>query len=429
MIAISQHSKQECLLSVLFLLLFLLSCEKANVEIDELRIEEKESMAEVVGRKIVQKRAELIACLQWTPINDVPSNLGVYNAGCTYTGVPYSSTKKINKYVGLDVSFYTFLSAVHNPLSVLYTENINRPPYNGINCASFYGTVCSTAVDFALGIDIPYPSAFFPLLEDFEEVGSTDLNQLKIGDVAHMQGHVFMIYQLHFKGEQVEKVTYLESSGTTTQLITQQSDGFISRIKNSDISFYRYRKIASVNDYYGRENVISGDESLIDIHFNDSLCPNRGDKSVYRVDEEVVIDVFNLNYDNLVIQKEGKTIAEYAVQGATYNLGFLPAGRYSAFLTMNAIQSNTVSFIVAEPIVNVQVSDIVHISFSCEDATPYYCVFTDDVGDFHFIYRFNEIDCKRGFVNLHRLTKRDYYYYKVVFKTEYGTIINNPIKA
>ena len=100
------------------------------------------------------RRADQITKLCWTPLAQVPTQGGYFNQGRTVKGVPYSSVKEMEKFVGQYVSFYTFMTAVSNPKSVLYTENVKEPPYHGTNCSTFYGTVCSIAVNYVLGLPI-----------------------------------------------------------------------------------------------------------------------------------------------------------------------------------------------------------------------------------------------------------------------------------
>src|SRR5690349_14342584 len=88
------------------------------------------------------ERARALSQLQWTPVADtMPSRRGGYfEKGKQYTGAPYSSVRSVGRYIGFDISVPTFLAAVENPHSVLYTENLTgKVP----NAALYYGTVCS----------------------------------------------------------------------------------------------------------------------------------------------------------------------------------------------------------------------------------------------------------------------------------------------
>lgn len=92
--------------------------------------------------------------MKWTPVADtLPSRKGGYfEKGREQTGVPYSSVQTDGRYIGFDISLRTFLAAVENPLSVLYTENLTGKV---ANAAAYYGTVCSSYTSYALQCAIP----------------------------------------------------------------------------------------------------------------------------------------------------------------------------------------------------------------------------------------------------------------------------------
>jgi hypothetical protein len=70
--------------------------------------------------------AHNLSQVKWTPVADtMPSRKGgFFEKGREYTGVPYSSVRSEGRYIGFDISLRTFLAAVENPRSVLYTENL-----------------------------------------------------------------------------------------------------------------------------------------------------------------------------------------------------------------------------------------------------------------------------------------------------------------
>ena len=219
------------------------------------------------GVRNVLRRATQMATIQWTPINSVPWNRGEFLPGSTVVGIPYSSTKQVNKYVGLDVSFHTFMTAVHNPRSVLYTENLVKNPYNSVNCATYYGTVCSTCVDYALGIDIPFPTKTFPENPDFEEITLRDLKQLEPGDVmVRPEQHVFMIYRVAKSvGGTPITITYMEAGSKICCLESVSAKAFSQKIKEEGLLVYRYKKIDEVMDYEPSEYVPVGDEMAVSV--------------------------------------------------------------------------------------------------------------------------------------------------------------------
>ena len=377
------------------------------------------------GVRNVLRRASQMATIKWTPLGNVPWNRGVFLSGSIVVGIPYSSTKQINKYIGLDVSIHTFMTAVHNPRSVMYTENLSMAPYNGINCATYYGTVCSTCVDYALGIDIPYPSMCFPDHPDFDEVILTDLGQLEPGDVLYRPGHVFMIYRVaKSSGGAPISITKYEAGSKICCLETVSATKFTERLNSEGLRVFRYKKIDDVKEYSPSEYIPVGNEPVVIVRYNDVLCPNRGDHSVYRVDEPVIINSFDNTYTSLIV--EGDDYSRSIPREDDLEIRDLPPGSYVAYLVNDDSRSDSVAFIVADPHVEIQKNRSLHIEFSCAQGTPHYCVLCDEVGSFKVIVDFSEEDVDRGFINVD-YPDLDMYYCKVVFQTPFGTIINNPI--
>ena len=152
---------------------------------------------DIVMSNDVLERAFQMATMEWTPVNPVPMEGGrFYSKGQTVKGVPYSSVKEINTYLFQDVSYYTFMTAVHNPRSVLYTENISHAPYHGKNCAPYYGAVCSSAVMYALGISTPYYVSQIIRLPSMERIDNQEIDSLRVCDVIAKSGHVQLVFDV-----------------------------------------------------------------------------------------------------------------------------------------------------------------------------------------------------------------------------------------
>lgn len=100
--------------------------------------------------------ARIMSRVKWTPrAAGMPRRGGEFTAGKEYTGVPYSSVKHVGRYIGFDIFLKTFLAAVQNPESVLYTENL----YGKVsNAECYYGKVCSSYTSYALQCGIWYVS-------------------------------------------------------------------------------------------------------------------------------------------------------------------------------------------------------------------------------------------------------------------------------
>ena len=130
--------------------LFLFSCSTAELLPEQLPWNgDINDPSRILGASNAVKKAYQMADIVFFPKTDFSANGRRYSAGKRYEGMVYSSTKEINTYVGEDISFHTFMTAVNNPKSKLYTEKLNESPYHGVNCRAYYGTVCSGLVSYA----------------------------------------------------------------------------------------------------------------------------------------------------------------------------------------------------------------------------------------------------------------------------------------
>ena len=115
----------------------------------------------------VNERKSILSNVFFIPTAPMPrASKSFYTENTAYIGIPYSEVNEYDKFVGSHVSLRTFLTAVKNKHSVLYTERIRdinaatNPGttkygfnYHGTLAAqgTFYGTVCSGLVAYLMG--------------------------------------------------------------------------------------------------------------------------------------------------------------------------------------------------------------------------------------------------------------------------------------
>ena len=145
------------------------------------------------GQLNAVKKAYQMTDLVFTPLQPIGLQNGIFESGVSYKGVMYSSTKELETFVGNDISIYTLMTAIHNPKSKIYTEDISKPPYHGLNCRAYYGSICSSFVSYALGIETRYWANDFPLSDKMQEIDYSVLENLQVADVLWRDGHVAMI--------------------------------------------------------------------------------------------------------------------------------------------------------------------------------------------------------------------------------------------
>lgn len=118
--------------------------------------------------KLFQRRLKQLVNVVWKALEHVPRSNNYFDKGTVNRGMPYSEAAEFAKYVGQHVSFRTFLTALKNKRSVMYTEDISNThtasayniTYHGMssNARSYYGTVCTGLTSYVLGLADIVPS-------------------------------------------------------------------------------------------------------------------------------------------------------------------------------------------------------------------------------------------------------------------------------
>jgi hypothetical protein len=164
--------------------------------------------------------ARLLSQVKWSPVGDTLPNRGggYFQKGKEYTGVPYSSVRSEGRYIGFDIALRTFLAAVENPQSVLYTENLTgKVP----NAAAFYGSVCSAYTSYALGCGVPEVSRRYgpEISRGIVLVEPQTAQNAQVGDV------IYTPHAAETSGSHVEIITAVDrdETGRVTSVRIEES--------------------------------------------------------------------------------------------------------------------------------------------------------------------------------------------------------------
>lgn len=368
------------------------------------------------------KKAQQMAYIQWNPLLDIPGLSSPIPAGVTRVGLPYSSVKEKDKFIGQEVSFYTFMTALHNPRSVLYTDDTKLPPYHGSNCGPYYGTVCSMAVNYALGLERPYESSMYKDLPFIAKVKQQDSNSLYPGDLLWSPGHVVLVLGIDKNEGNTQSVTIFESNGRT--IIKNLSvEAFKERWNKVGWVAYRYLGLGDNTNYIPIPYYHNDNDPDLEPLYNSSLCTSRGDQVTYREGEDVVINLFSTAYTKLLLFRNEAFYQSFTIHGSDITLSQLPYGHYRAYLEDQQAVSDEISFEVINAFVHLQKRRVVY--FSSFNAIPEYYVICDQMGNRLLIQDISEVDRQNGSFAM----ESDFsgYYLKVFFKGSFGRVSNEPI--
>lgn len=272
--------------------------------------------------------SEQLRNLKFAPLLGMPnqSSLGHFPAGVLVTGAPYSSARAYNKMIGIDVSIHTFLAAVANPRSVLYTRKLRTR-----NSATFYGTVCSAFDDYAMGFNFNVTTAFMRSWDILEQHPYT---AIEVGDFLVNGDHTVLIVAL--KRDQygrIETVTYSEAWPPKVRTIENQPFNTFQSTRVADgYKVYRYPKIDDVQ-YNQIPYVQCFDEEEPEIPPFPDIMSEYGDHAVLLAGESTAVNVLSTDgYTNIIVRNGATSVFETTTL-TDFSLDALAAGNYDIIIT------------------------------------------------------------------------------------------------
>lgn len=190
----------------------------------------------------IVKNCRQMTDIKWTPATDLPRLMmnqwyhplpdsaeqelyeGVFKAGVEYKGIPYgrcvdykSGYGYSNTYVGINISFETFITSVGNEESMINKESVfNLSDHRSIP----YAAVCSALTCYGLGV--PWvPTANIPNISGLKLIGKINDNGILLPENNFHVGCVLNLQSSH--------------TATITDII-KDADGHITTIELSDAS-------------------------------------------------------------------------------------------------------------------------------------------------------------------------------------------------
>ena len=442
---------------VFVLFLFVLSCEKIPIteaEASNHTWEEEQTQLEESGLRSEQrfrhpsmseeqyqgainavKKAYQLTDITFSPLQPIAFNKGSYQPGYSYKGMVYSSVKEIGTYVGNNVSLYTFMTAIHNPKSRLYTEQIDKSPYHGTNCRSYYGVVCSSLVSYALGLSPIHSSYDFVASEEMEELDYFDIDSFHIADLLWKSGHVALITNVvRDKNDNVVSLEISEAIQSGCRRYSVAKSAFKKAVAPKFEKAFRYKHL-DINFNYtpAPEFVTVLDENPVPFEFNEDICADKGDKSCYFVGEDVVLNL-SLPKGTVEIYKDNALLSEVEVDSLDLRLTDLDYGSYQARIVEGEFSSDFTSWIVVDKQI-VPSSAEMKLYFKSENAFPLSVFFCNKSGGRSYpltdiiCQNFTDEEIAMGCMELSpEKMKADRPFFIVTFSTEYGNITTTPIK-
>ena len=441
----------------------------------------------------VERKACRCRYIRWTSLSPIPTSSGAYpyyQAG-DKVGIPYTSAMEIDKMVGFDISYTTFMTAANNPYSMLYTENVrdNGSVY-GFTYAhparstvgGWAGMACNILPTLCTGMKIPYDTGMFAYLAskgDFVKVYPQNAQGVQIGDILWQNGHARLVQNI-WRGDNglVEKIEVSTGGTSSPEYMYNTPDAFDADLEKRKGVIYRNVHLYQ-NDKYEELPFpiipLTGDDYPSDAYsyipeipykYNNDICTFAGDYACFREEYRIVIN-YNLkeekNWQSVELYKNDVLYGSYLLTNDTgtydrgpenyptekaalvpshsFDLSFLNLtyGKYKARLKDgNGNYSDYTYFEVVDTQVSYskKANGKTRINFSSSYGQPFYLRLSKSDGGPKCIYELTEEDITNGYciIDVADIVKKQYNnlnqgdtVLKVYFKGEYGVVTNKPI--
>ena len=301
------------------------------------------------------KRARQLCQIGWTPVRPLPSALfgvkgtdheyfyGYFQPWRPQKGIPYSSCRTVEKYVGWNISPETFLTALQNPHSVVYTRQLKDEP--GTKANSYYGLVCSMFVSYALELPYRIVCKDWTALEDICAVSAEPLENLRLGDILlDPKRHVALITGIaRDEAGAVQRIEVSECTLPLTVCTAFTPEEFRRFWLQDHYGVYRYGKIDQVTYTPDPWMPLEGEMAVEPPHF--ALLPDYGNKANYRVgDEAVELWALEEGWEAVEVIHPDGTKTHHSLQEGHVTLQPAAVGHYSACLVRDGARSGSVEW-------------------------------------------------------------------------------------
>lgn len=368
---------------------------------------DNEDIPQNQGVRNALARLERLRTMPWTSLAEIPLN-SAYGQNLqpgSQTGIIYSSVKEMNKFVGWNVSLRTFLTAAHNPYSLLYTENVSAAnshseygfEYHGSNCASYFGIVCSIFTMYGYGWreywssrEIPHlwrHSNFIIRAEDQSATG------VRLMDLIQERGHVSVITGVTRDEQGVPtNIELCETYHPHPVKKNYTPAQFNERMRSEQEVIYRYPDISKVTAM----------ESIDNIVYNDDICTFAGDYAAFYEGEPVWINYNygNTTYTGMELYKGNTLVNTYTLDTSAHAIDISADvseyGEYKARLTGNGNSDYTYFTVVEADVTCTNDNNVLTVTFSSANGTPEFIQLCYANGTSRGVYPLSEDEIAAG---------------------------------
>lgn len=319
--------------------------------------------------------------ISYTTKANLPSQAGDFAAGYAYKGLPYSSSRPEAGFVPNFISLHTFMTALQNPNSYLYTVDLGEQ--GNENGDTYYGAVCSTSCGYALGIVPNYTTHQWKDVPGMDALEWQSVYGLKIGDTisSRLSGHVVMVTDItRNKRGRIGEITITEAVAPRVLSTKYTPETLEERFPPADYVYFRYSKIHEVK-HIQSPFVAVEDEVPQTVTYNTAIIPRKGDKANWLSGVPVEVDILDPgSYTDAEIYKDDAPFRTISLSGGeiipvdrtVYGIPWEIGGLQSADGTWNDLNTRAKARYIPSTDLEVTVQDGVKVSLFFYDTANVY---------------------------------------------------------
>ena len=310
------------------------------------------------GVENVLKRAKQMTEIRWTPRERFPTGMIIHDENHKrididmfagkfrpQKGVNYSSVRCYEKFVGDNVRFETYLSAISNPRSVMYTRSQHgsgRAMYN------FYGTVCSSFAAYVYHLPVRHPCSAWPTIPGVTQVDTAQLENLQLCDALLSKTHIAVITGIERDVDGiVRRITVSESTTPVCAVSQYTPEEFRGYWLEQGYSVYRYAGVHDVPYTPDPFSPVEDDPITAPPVINRTIQPDYGNKANYMLGETVELQVLEDGWEAVEITG-AETVTLPIDEGQKVTITPAAPGYYTACCVSGEKKSDSVEFRITD---------------------------------------------------------------------------------
>ena len=300
------------------------------------------------------KRARQMVEIKWTPRNKIPCGyifstptekkwMDAWLPGhLPQVGMIYSSPRIHGKFVGTNVSIETFMTALANPNSVLYTR-----PQHGLcrSGFSFYGIVCSVFASYVCQLPNSIACAGWLKVPGVSSVDLEKLEDLQLCDMLLSKTHIAVITEiLRDVNGIVRQISVSESTTPRCRCTAFTPEEFRSYWLEGGYQVIRYAGIHNVTYTPSPYVPLEDDPYMEPPVYNTTFMADYGDKANYKLGETVEFSIFEEGWETIEISGPDGIATSLPIAGSTVTYAPEAPGFYTAVCRKGDQASRSVEF-------------------------------------------------------------------------------------